>query len=254
MNQPNQNHITIFGDESVNNNIVCYSVIVFKTEMLLLAENILEKIKDEFGVPKNYFLHAKELFNGHERSKLEFTIDIEKIKNLYLKIANEFQSADKLCCYADKRMIKKNETINWDHNNRTEIYNGDKELIHWCKNGAMIDVVRFKKQNEYSFIPDPDNNSRMKWGNKKKAKVNNQDYNMIISADTIDYPSHPDDMIRLKQINIHNDIPKPSLIQIADFLAYSFAKAKTIQESKDKQFFIEIINIMKPISRFYEFN
>ncbi len=107
MNQPNQNHITIFGDESVNNNIVCYSVIVFKTEMLLLAENILEKIKDEFGVPKNYFLHAKELFNGHERSKLEFTIDIEKIKNLYLKIANEFQSADKLCCYVDKRMIKK---------------------------------------------------------------------------------------------------------------------------------------------------
>ena len=151
MNQPNQNHITIFGDESVNNNIVCYSVIVFKTEMLLLAENILEKIKDEFGVPKNYFLHAKELFNGNERSKLEFKIDIEKIKNLYLKIALEFQSADKLCCYVDKRMIKKNETINWDQNNRTEIYNGDKELIHMCKNGAMIDVVRFKKQNEYSI-------------------------------------------------------------------------------------------------------
>ena len=58
------------------------------------------------------------------------------------------------------------------------------------------------------------------------------------------YESHPDQMIRAKQINITKE--KPELIQIADFLAYSFAKAKTVQEYKNKDFFIEIIKTLNP--------
>ena len=239
------NHISLYGDESVNNNIVCYAICVIPTKLIEPAEKILKELKKDFNIPENYFLHCKELFNGHERERLDFNISLENIKNLYTTIASKFKTADMMCCYVDKREIKnEKEVIDWGEGGaKTELYFGDKELIHWCKNGAMINVVRSRREDEYSFYPDPDNKSKMIW-NGKKGKVNNQTYNVIVSADTIHYESHPDQMIRAKQINITKE--KPELIQIADFLAYSFAKAKTVQEYKNKDFFIEIIKTLNP--------
>jgi hypothetical protein len=240
-------HITVYGDESVNNNIVCYAICIIPTNLVESAENILKDLKKQFNIPENYFLHCKELFNGHERERLDFNISLENIRNLYTEIASKFKTANMICCYVDKREIKnEKEVIDWGKGGaKTEFYFGDKELIHWCKNGAMIDVVRSRKEDEYSFYPDPDNKSKMRW-NGKRGKVNNQNYNVIVFADTINYENHQDQMIRVKQINITKE--KPELIQIADFLAYSFAKAKTVQEYRDKDFFVKIIEILNPVS------
>jgi hypothetical protein len=46
---------------------------------------------------------------------------------------------------------------------------------------------------------------------------------------------------------------KPSLIQIADFLVYSFAKARTIQQYRNKDFFIEMMEILNPVSKKFSF-
>lgn len=241
------NHTSLYGDESVNNNIVCYAICAIPTNLVKPAENILKDLKKKFNIPEKYFLHCKELFNGHERERLDFNINLENIRNLYMEIAYKFKTADMICCYVDKREIKnEKEVIEWGGGVKTELYFGDKELIHWCKNGAMIDIVRSRRVNEYSFYPDPDNKSKMRW-NGKNGKVNNQAYNIIVFADTINYESHPDEMIRAKQIDITKE--KPELIQIADLLAYSFAKAKTVQEYKDKDFFFKIIEILNPVSR-----
>jgi hypothetical protein len=241
-------HISIYGDESVNNNIACYGICVFPADLIKAAESIINSIKAEFKVPLDYFLHCNILLNYHEIQKLDFDINLKDAENLYRKIANKFKTVDMLCCYVDKRDIKKDkEIIDWGSGAKTEIYFGDKELIHQCKNGSMIDIVRSKQESEYTFYPDPDKDSVMRWNNKKKAKVSNQNYNIIVSADTIKYESHPDQMIRAKQNNIVGE--KPSLIQIADFLVYSFAKAKTVQRYKNKEFFIEMIGILNPVSR-----
>lgn len=232
------NHISLYGDESVNNNIVCYAIYAIPTNLVEPAENILKDIKKKFNIPQNYFLHCKELFNGHERERLDFNINLENIRNLYVEIAHKFKTADTICCYIDKREIKnEKEVIDFgDGVTKTELYFGDKELIHWCKNGAMIDVVKSRREDEYYFYPDPDKKSKMRWLGKK-ARVNNQTHNIIVSADTINYENHPDQMIRAKQIDITEE--KPELIQIADFLAYSFAKAKQSKNTRIKTFLLK---------------
>jgi hypothetical protein len=192
-------NISIYGDESVNNNIVCYAICIIPTDLVEKAEILIRDIKNQFNITQDYFLHCKELFNGDERKNLNFNIDLKTVENFLNKVACKFRTADMIVCYADKREIRKEkEVIDWGNGVKTEIFYGDKELIHQCKNAAMIDIVRTKKDNEYDFYPDPDNKSRMRWNNKKKAKVNNQDYNHIISANAIKYKSHPDKMIRVK--------------------------------------------------------
>ena len=75
-------HITVYGDESVNNNIACYAICIIPTNLVESAENILKDLKKQFNIPENYFLHCKELFNGHERERLDFNISLENIRNL----------------------------------------------------------------------------------------------------------------------------------------------------------------------------
>lgn len=237
-------HLSIYGDESVNNNIVCYAICVFPQGIVKIGENLIKLIKNEFDIPEDYFLHCKELFHGCERGKLDFDIQLEDVKNLYRKIAYEFKAVNMICCYADKRGFKKEEVIDWGNGHKTKMYYGDKELIHLCKNGAMVEIVRNRKENEYDFFPDPDKNGRMRWNNKKKAKVNNPDYNLIIPEGILGYQKEGTELTRARETKSLK--AKPALIQIADFLAYSFAKAKTIQVFRDKDFFIEMIEILNP--------
>jgi hypothetical protein len=59
------NHISLYRDESVNNNIVCYAICAIPTKLIEPAEKILKDLKKDFNIPENYFLHCKELFNSH---------------------------------------------------------------------------------------------------------------------------------------------------------------------------------------------
>ncbi len=251
-NEKSDDYLLIYGDESVNNNIVCYTICYFERHLNKKAEEVLQSIKDKYNVPKDYFLHCRELFNGSERKKLEFNLSLQDVENMYRDIAIVFRSASILSCYIDKRTIKRKElSVELSPGKKNTIYFEDKNLIHMCKNGCMANIIRNKKSDEYSFYPDPDKKSVMKYFKTKKAKVSNEKYNISWANGSLAYESTNLEDVRLKHTSYTNGEKAP-LIQLADFFAYSFSKATCIQNYKNKDYFIEIQNILSPITIVYE--
>ena len=244
-----ENHVSIYGDDSINNNIVCYAIFILPTKLIPSLEEFILAVKKKVGIPEKYRLHCRELFHPHQREKLPFTITEEKVYQLYNHIAKSIESIDIICSYADKRSFPKEEEIDFGNGNKQQIYYGEKEMIHMLKNACMIDITRSKQKSEYDFYPDSDSSSRMRWNNKKKAKVNNDNHNIIIPSRITTYSDSSDEIIRARETRTES---KPPLLQIADLVAYSFAKAKTVQSYKNKQFFIELIKVLQPITRIFQ--
>jgi len=209
------------------------------------AELVLQSIKDKFGIPRDYFLHCSELFNGSTRRKLKLELSLKDVEDMYRCIAMTFRSASFVCCYADKRLIVRDRRdMKFNDDKCFTMYFGDKELIHYCKNISMYHICISVKECDYTFYPDPDENGTMRYFNKRKAKVINQDYNFHYTSSVVNFANNNANHFMLKQDNIIGS--KPDLIQLADFMAYSFAKAKCVQIFNNKDFFIEVLDIIKP--------
>lgn len=241
-------HISFYGDESINNNIACYAVCGLATELVATLEEIIKSIKKEFGIDDKIILHCKSLFHGSGREKITPHLKREDIKNMYLKIANKVKTCIFMCSFFDKRFAPSQQFLAYN-NKITKAYYGDSELNHICKNCCMIYMVDNMKAEEYAFYPEPDLSSRIRWCGKNKAKAMHDGNNMIIS------PKYFRDKNDKRFIKLqHSELKKLPIHQVADFVAYSFAKAKTIQSDQNKEFFIKIMKILNPRIRENIFN
>ena len=96
-------HISLYGDESIKNNIVCYAVCGLATELIPTLEEIIKSIKREFEIEDKIILHCKDLFHGSKRDKIIPHLSQIDVENMYLKIANKIKTCILICSFFDKR-------------------------------------------------------------------------------------------------------------------------------------------------------
>jgi hypothetical protein len=77
----------VYGDESVNNNMVTYAIFVYPPSFYTDAVEILNKVKNNNFPDKNIPLHARVLFHKHQREKsqLDFLND-DLVIDLYAQL------------------------------------------------------------------------------------------------------------------------------------------------------------------------
>jgi len=225
----------IYGDESNCNGVVTYAFIVVPTICLTNIENIISKIKQEYGVETTEKIHTNILMHGDKRAKSAFKhltkLDIfEMLNKLSVSIAiagargwvgylHLKQSPDILLF--ESVGVGKNNVTSWD-------IRDIKLKMLFAYQAAIAPLTHMIPYEHVDAWLDSDLTKVL------HLDANNRKINLLRSF----FPIEHSDKKFFPNISHVN---KPVLLEIADVLAYSSAKVLSKTINQDKTYFQSIV-------------
>ncbi len=224
--------LELFGDESASNSAVVYSIVTCPVNLRQMAEKVLDETKQAFGGVPDAVIHCRLLFPGDQRRK-----------TLWHHLGPDDVFA--LCAHIARGLYSVGLRFRVGHVNTqglpdTMVFAGrhpatpaeTKQLTRFAYTAA---IAGFEKQPGFEQIRlwvDPDR-TKIEWGGRRL-----QVKSVRVTAGDIE--------------GVNELVPepiteaKPSLLQVADILAYASANALSIETRPDKDKFRAICSIFSP--------
>lgn len=210
-----------YGDESPGQRFVAYGTLLVPADKRENIEAEISKLKVERGLPEDH-LHCRVLFSGDQRKKSPWSkLNMDEVFKLYsdLVAVVKPQLARTIVTIADKQELPAEiPGGQWEHANNDFVGPmnwdrgfpfRDKQIAAFCAQGTMIPISKSPGIENMTFWPDPDTSlielygGRRQFANSLTAFIDHGDGKEPAKAE-VSY---------LKQ-------GKPSLLQVADLLAY----------------------------------
>lgn len=239
----NKKCFQIFGDESNFQEIVTYAFIIVPSKLQEEVEKRITKVKLDSGLKATDKIHCRELFNKHAKAKTAFhNFSKEQILALLQQLCTEIyltgargwvgylnskKARDGLIFESDEPLSSKKSPFTiWDIRNK-------KLHMLFTYQAAIAPLTH---------IISPDNVDA--WIDSDRTVVPNLD-NKSRQVDTLKsfFPVEHNNK-KFFPTPIKGD--KPSLLDIADVLAYSAAHGLSATFTKDKPAFVSIVNSLNP--------
>lgn len=228
-----------YGDESVNNNIVAYSIFACPPAHIEEAVEILKSSKINQKEANDYSLHARVLFSKDQRRKAGCEcLDDDDVFKVYEKLFDSLNKPHfkKIIAIADKREFPKEMATSNTIVSSLKIT--DKSLISFCGNISLLPFFHaFGNLECLRFFADNDH-TKIDWLGKKRQARHTLD--MFMSNDSMS----KEDVSKCR-VSPEPYKEKPKLLEIADGIAYFSAKALSVQAIHDKH---KILNVFEKIS------
>jgi len=218
-----------FGDESCDQKIVCYGMILIPEEEREEAENILRAVKLEFDGQLGCALHCRSMFVPAAREKTQWAhLDSKQVITLYETLFIKLQKLKFRNLVATAHLAnfpKELPSLQMKHIDPTnpsfvstnKMQLSEKQFSVWCAQGLMFHLSINPGLDNIRFWLDPDK-TKIDW------LMNRQQTSLATSAFFADVgpgrePTQPIIMPISDQ--------KPALLEIADSIAYMVRRSKT---------------------------
>jgi len=235
----------VFGDESVVGQIVAYAAVIVPAMDVAALSDEVARIKTAYGQREAADLHCRVLFNGDSRARSDWRdLALEDVFSLYGGVATLLarSRATLLCIFANKSRLPKTDPGGpWRTRSglivpgpTVALEFGEKQWASLCANATQIPLKVFPGLNKVRFWADPDR-TRIEWAGRRRQVANT--LTMWIAGE-----GRPAQRVSAERIGSE----KPSLLQLADFVAYSFARATARRPSQTTLRFKQFVHRLAP--------
>jgi hypothetical protein len=237
-----------YGDESCGQEFVGYGVLVVPEHKVASAETITARIKVEFGGGAEQRLHCREMFAGHARAKGPWAkLSMVDVFHLYNRLFEELNvlKLRRLVAVARKADFP-NEVPSLAMEHVDPVANvppiftkafayGDKQIAIHCAQATMIPLAKYPGLEMLRFWPDPDSTT-IEWFTGRRV-VKGEVGNFFVDMG----PGQEPPKVKV----MPTEGPKPTLLEVADAIAYVSQRSLTSSFNRNTQRFKALAHLIQ---------
>ncbi len=237
-----------FGDESCGQEYVTYGVLLVHENQRSIAEKILGDVKASFGGEPDHRLHCRQLFAGDARNKTPWArLRMEDVFELYSALMDQLRSVGLRRLVTIARKSEFPDTLpamRMQHVDPSsgvppiwtkEIRFGDKQIAAHCAQGTIAPLSKNPGLENVRFWADPDS-TLIDWYHGKRMATKTIDGFVGIAES--------EEPARINVMPIAD--AKPSLLEVADCIAYVAQRSRTNTLSPNGRRFRSLHQVIAP--------
>ena len=226
----------VYGDESISDNAVVYAVIIVPVDLMQEAEQVISKVKNRYGGSESDELHCSKLFNVEARRHSPWAhLEDEQVYALVVEHALALSriGAQFRIGFVD---IDSTPDVLPKEDDFDEVPLGPKHLAGLAFWGAVGPLDADPGLDKIKLWVDPDRTKIPSYFGKRMRA--DSMYGGFSDISGLPEPRQ----IRPETI----EGKKPTLLQVADILAYVSSRALSQNVRRDKYKFIFLLELLNP--------
>jgi len=231
----------VYGDESIVKGIVAYGLVIAPESQLEALEGIIRDVKGNYGVPPNVEFHCKETFHPDSRKKSGWShLNQNQCYQFALDLTVSLGGKGLMTTVGHLSTNDLGKTLPPIGSLKPFVLEDSKQLVPFAFLAAAGPLhLDPKFKGKMKLWIDPDSSMVKWWGRSRQAQrllsVGELDSELLKRADEL----APENLQTRE---------KPTMLEIADLLSYSSARALAKQGKKFDYVFEEIFRLIGPVT------